>query len=261
MPPILSVPYAKLIVLESKVLGVRTGYYELSLGTYEEVETIIWLHGSGTAVANQLTTAAWAYIKESIKYGMKAKSLKVIFPTCLPDLFWLNIANGVWKIEDYLYHEILPLANQASLANPSGRIQIHGYSMGGYAALRLGLRYSHLFKRVVAIAPGPLSTSLFQAQRGDSGIKKTIFRNVFGGSEDMYRRCSPYSIATSFSEDVKSNGLSVELVVAENDSPYVECNRFYRLLAGLGIDISLIESSGVGHRLDLYLDELSGRLL
>ena len=260
-PPSISVPYAKFNRIDSRVLGVETGYYELSLGKKDEVETILWLHGSGNNVADQLYLAAWAYLREGVRRDQKGKSLRMIMPTCLPDLFWLNIANGIWKVEDYLFDEIIPLVYQESQSSPSERIQIHGYSMGGYAALRLGLKRSDVFKRIVAIGPGPLSTSLFEAQRGDAGVKERIFRDIFGGSEDMYRRCSPYSIATCSSEAIKSNGVRVELAIAENDSGFADCESFYKLMTGLGVDIDLIGTSGVDHRLDLYLEQLQGRLL
>jgi S-formylglutathione hydrolase FrmB len=261
MPPSISVPYAKFNRIESSVLGVETGYYELSLGNNDEVETILWLHGSGNTVAEQLRLAAWSYLREGVRREQEGKSLRLIMPTCLPDLFWLNIANGIWKVEDYLFNEILPLAYRESYSSPSERIQVHGYSMGGYASLRLGLKHSDIFKRILAIGPGPLSGSLFEAQRGDAGVRKSIFRNVFGGSEDMYRRCSPYSIASYSSEAIKSNGVCVELAIGENDSGFADCESFYKLMIGLGVDIDLIVTSGVDHRLDTYLEQLQYRLL
>jgi hypothetical protein len=261
IPPRISVPYTKYNLLDSRVLGVQTGYYELNLGKSDEVETILWLHGSGNTVADQLTLAAWAYLRECIRCNGEGKSLRMIMPTCLPDLFWLNIANGIWKVEDYLFDEILPLAYRDSRPCPANRIQIHGYSMGGYAALRLGLKRSDVFKRIVAIAPGPLSASLFKAQRGDAGVKDSIFRDVFGDSEDMYSRCSPYSIASWASEAIKFNGMRVELVITEHDSGFADCESFYKFMIGLGVDISLIQPSFLGHRLDMYLERLQYRLL
>lgn len=261
VPPRISVPYAKFNRLESRVLGVETGYYELSLGKSDKVETILWLHGSGNSGADQLTLAAWAYLREGVKRDQQGKSLRLIMPWCLPDLFWLNIASGIWKVEDYLFNEILPLAYRKTRFRPSDRIQIHGYSMGGYAALRLGFKRSDVFKRILAIGPGPLSGSLFEAPRGCAGVKERIFRNVFGGSEDMYTRCSPYSIASSSLEAIKSNGMRVELAIAENDSGFTDCERFSKRLIGLGLDIDLVRTFGVDHRLDMYLEQLRGRLL
>ena len=77
----------------------------------------------------------------------------------------------------------------------------------------------------------------------------------------MYRRCSPYSIASYSSEAIKSNGVCVELAIGENDSGFADCESFYKLMIGLGVDIDLIVTSGVDHRLDTYLEQLQYRLL
>lgn len=261
LPPKISVPYVKFHPYESEVLGVATGYYELNVGGIDNVETILWLHGSGTNVAEQFRLAAWAYLKESLK-SLPCRSLRLIMPYCLPDLFWLNITSGLWRVEDYLFYEILPLTwREATRSILGDRIQIHGYSMGGYAALRLGFKRSDVFKRILAIGPGPLSGSLFESHRGDSGIKESIFRNVFGGSEDVYRRCSPLGTASSCLDAIRSNGIHVDLAIAANESSFSDCLMLYKRLNGLGIDIDLLRTHGVDHRLDSYLEDLHGYLV
>ena len=91
------------------------------------------------------------YVKEMVKRKKQGNLNPVIIPYCLPDLMWMNTSRPVWNIENYLIEELIPMLVKESNLNPDIRHEVHGYRHGAYAALRLGLKYSHMFEKIVAI--------------------------------------------------------------------------------------------------------------
>jgi len=57
-----------------------------------------------------------------------------------------------WRMESYLLHELLPLA-EAALPIDGQRLGLFGHSMGGHGALTLALRHPGRFQSLSAFAP------------------------------------------------------------------------------------------------------------
>ena len=254
-------PYTTTYSLYSKIRGELTYYYELSYGEGVAADIIVWLHGSGPRPLDQLNLAGRAYLRAAIKNSHYNRNLRLIMPLCPPDLFWLNGGHGKFRIEDFLIDELIPECINRIGVNPYHNLQVHGYSMGAYGALRLGLKYSGIFRRILSIAAGPLSDTFLDLQKADDGIKERIYRTVFHGSNEVYRRLSPFSIASNKLNVIVGHSLMIELVAGMRDPCFVDNERFANQLKTLGIDITFNPILDVGHRLDLYLQKLDDSLL
>ena len=257
----LKIPYTKSHAFRSRVLGATTSYFELSYGPKDSTDVILWLHGSGPRPVDQLAIAAQSYLKSAIQRNHHRRGLRVIMPFCPPDAFWLNVDNRNRRIEDHVIYELIPECMSRFTKGSDAKLQIHGYSMGAYGALRIGLKHSDLFGRILAIAAGPLSENFLDAQRGDKGVQQAIYRNVFHGSDDVYKRLSPYSIASNMLDSVIANSQMIDLVVGVQDPCCPDNQKFFNKINALGIDVSLHLIDGIGHRLDHYMERLVAKLL
>ena len=179
----------------SSVLKADTAYFEINVGNQNPERLVIWLHGSGKSYREMIMLVAPVYVKEMVRRKKEGNSIRVIIPYCLPDLMWMNTSRPVWNIENYLIDELIPMLVKESNIDTDIRHEVHGYSMGGYAALRLGLKYNHMFEKIVAIGAGPLADNFADNVKGDKGFKQEVLRTVYGDNERLYQRSSPYAQA------------------------------------------------------------------
>jgi putative tributyrin esterase len=79
--------------------------------------------------------------------------------------------------EDFLIKDLIPYVDlhYRTVASRQGRA-IAGLSMGGYGAMKLGLKYPRMFAAVAS-----LSGALAAAQPSKEGIEDPVFRKLLGG--------------------------------------------------------------------------------
>ena len=92
------------------------------------------------------------------------------------------------RYESYFIEELLPFVEQtySTLEDRSGRY-IGGYSMGGYAALRIGLEHPDLFSRVGAHSP-----TLFTDRLPDASVSSFMYPD-----EELRDRRDPLRLAAA----------------------------------------------------------------
>ena len=237
----------------SSVLKAETAYYEINVGNQNPERLVIWLHGSGKSYKEMIMLIAPIYVKEMVKRKKEGNSIRVIIPYCLPDLMWMNTSRPVWNIENYLIEELIPMLVNESNINPDIRHEVHGYSMGAYAALRLGLKYSHMFEKIVAIGAGPLADNFADNVKGDKGFKQEVLRTVYDDNEKLYQRSSPYTQALLYQDLIIKSHMKVNIVIGEYDEALSENIKLDRRLKNLGISSELTSVRGCSHNLHDYV--------
>ena len=188
-----------------------------------------------------------------VRRKKEGNSIRVIIPYCLPDLMGMNTSRPVWNIENYLIDELIPMLEKESNIDSDIRHEVHGYSMGGYAALRLGLKYNHMFEKIVAIGAGPLADNFADNVKGDKGFKQEVLRTVYGDNERLYQRSSPYAQALLYQDLIVKRHVKVDIVIGEYDEAFSENLKLDTRLKNLGINSELISVGGCSHNLYDYV--------
>ena len=237
----------------SSVLKADTAYFEINVGNQNPERLVIWLHGSGKSYREMIMLVAPIYVKEMVRRKKEGNSIRIIIPYCLPDLMWMNTSRPVWNIENYLIDELIPMLVKESNIDTDIRHEIHGYSMGGYAALRLGLKYNHMFEKIVAIGAGPLADNFADNVKGDKGFKQEVLRTVYGDNERLYQRSSPYAQALLYQDLIVQRHVKVDIVIGEYDEALSENLKLDTRLKKLGINSELISVRGCSHNLYDYV--------
>jgi len=189
---------------------------------------VYWFHGaygrpySATPVVQRLDAA--------IRAGEAPQMIVVscLDPTGLS--MWTDSRDGRLPMETILIEELIPHidANYRTVADRGGR-GIEGFSMGGYGAAYLGLKYNESFSSVSILAGALHTPETFRERR------RAIFDNVFSGDADYARARSPWAVLTSNADAVRGN-ISMRVFVGADDG-LLDWNRNYHArLDELGID-------------------------
>lgn len=252
VPSNIYVPYLRRIIFNSRVLGCNVGFFLLEVASCgPPTEVIFWLHGSGLNPSASIARLARLFLQTIMQSRQAAL---VVFPYCLPDLLWANCYGLPWKVEDFIVKELIPLIKREYCPDSSClRISIHGYSMGGYAALRIAFSNSNLFTHVRSIGAGPLSDDISKSPLADESISKLILDRVFGGSSSLFHRSSPVRMIDSFLKEIKASGIQIEILAGELDPVLPDNQKLYNTLRLLNLNAELRVLPGVDHCLINYM--------
>jgi enterochelin esterase-like enzyme len=151
-------------------------------------------------------------------------------------------------METIVVRELLPHldATFRTLAKREARI-LEGFSMGGYGAARLGLKYPEIFGAVSILAGGPLDLE-FRGPRAaaNPAERERILQDTFGGDVAHFKAQSPLTIAERNAAAIRGRS-RVRQAVGSRDFT-VELNRaFSAHLQQINIEHTFTEVPGVGH--------------
>lgn len=189
---------------------------------------VYWFHGafgrpySATPVVKRLDAA--------IRAGEAPEMIVVscLDPTGLS--MWTNSKDGRLPMETILTHELIPHidASFRTISDRSGR-GIEGFSMGGYGAAYLGIKYNELFSSISVLAGALHTPETFRERR------RAIFDNVFSGDAEYARQRSPWTVLQENADAVRGN-TSIRVFVGADDG-LLDWNRNYHaMLEQLDID-------------------------
>ena len=219
---------------------------------------LFWFHGAfghpygATPIVQRLDAAIRAGL------GPEMIIVSCLDPTGLS--MWTNSKDGRLPMETLIIDELIPHvdANYRTVADRRGRA-IEGFSMGGYGAAFLGIKYRHLFSSV-SILSGALHTPETLRER-----RRAIFYNVYSGDLDYATERSPWKIIERDADDVRGE-IKMRIYVGSEDE-LLEWNRNYHaLLDNLGIehewgvvpnsphDLEIIMQNWAGNFFDYYRD-------
>jgi len=258
--PKVDLPFLRRIDIDSRILRCKTSFYIMKNGV-APTRAILWLHGSGNCFTEMIGGVAKTYMKEMARHKSGGNTTAVVFPYCLPDLLWLNTSCPEWRIEDYLTKELIEKASLALGLTIDTSWEVHGYSMGGYAALRIGMKLCCRFRKILAMGAGPLGERFEDHMKGDSGVRNEIYRKVFASSDNRYKRCSPLSICTEMQERIRVNNQRIRIVVGDKDKALNTNENLAKRMSRMGINVQFEKARDIEHRLDRYLAYLMGTIL
>ncbi len=189
---------------------------------------VYWFHGaygrpySATPVVTRLDAA----IRDNEAPEMIVVSS--LDPTGLS--MWTDSKDGRLPMEAILIGELIPHidASYRTVADRSGR-GIEGFSMGGYGAAFLGVKYNETFSSVSILAGALHTPETFRERR------RAIFDNVFSGDTEYARARSPWTVIEKNAEAMR-NKTSIRVFVGADDGLLAWNRNYHTKLDELGIE-------------------------
>ena len=133
-----------------------------------------------------------------------------------------------------------------TIASREGRL-IEGFSMGGYGAARLGLKYPGVFAGFSCLAGGPLDLDLAGPRAtGNPEERERLFQGTFGGDLDYFRAQSPLTLAVQQADRVRGK-LLVRIAAGQRDNTGPLNRAFSDKLSELKIEHTFTKIPNVGH--------------
>lgn len=138
-----------------------------------------------------------------------------------------------------------------TIAERKGRA-LHGYSMGGYGALKLGFKYPEMFGCVVAYG-----ATLSSAQETRKHLGK-VYAKMFGGREERFEANNPLKLLERNADKIRS-GTRVLLVIGSKDE-FLPANRqLYEQLKRAGVPAKFEEVPGGKHSKESIYEKAAPR--
>lgn len=235
---------------ESSAIQSKASFHAYTPEVYDlekerRFPVLYWLHGTGGGIAGIAPVSAW--FDAAIRDG-KMPPVIIVFPNGLATSMWCDSKDGTVPMETIVVNELVPHVDATfrTIAKREGRI-IEGFSMGGYGAARLGLKFPEVFGAASCLAGGPLDLDFHGPRtRANPAERENILRTTFGGDLDYFRSQSPLTLAEKQAATVRGKVI-VSVAVGSRDFTAALNREFSSHLKKLNIDHTFIEVPGVGH--------------
>lgn len=162
--------------------------------------------------------------------------------------FFCDSADGSIRGESVI-KELISHIDQTyrTMAQRAAR-SLHGYSMGGFGALKLAFKYPDMFGSVVAYG-----ATLGSAQEMEKHLGK-VYAKMFGGDKARFEANNPLALAEHNAEKIRQ-GTRVQLMIGTKDE-FLPANRqLQRRLTTLGIDVACEEIRGARHKKEAIYED------
>jgi enterochelin esterase-like enzyme len=264
-PPQQPIPGVVHHSFHSQAMDTEVGYSLVLPSGYDSGDqrhaVIYWLHGVGDDEGR-----APGPVAPSMIAAMEAGTVPpviVVFVNGARATFYMDSPDGRFLAETAFIDELLPHvdATYRTIADRSGRA-IEGFSMGGFAALSLGLKHPELFGSVTAYAPALLDVqetadgtpTLARAGGTHAGgspppppaMLAQIFNTTFGGRREVFEASSPWALVRRHSARLREE-LHLRIVVGTADGLWNANQLFHGLLLEQGWEHEFETVEGTAH--------------
>jgi len=235
----------------SRAVGEEVSYHVFLPPAYEEqpdrrFPVIYWLHGLGPGI-NGIPFISRFY-GDAMASGEMPPAI-IVFANGLPRGMWCDSKDGSTPVESMLIRDLIPHIDRTyrTIASREGRM-LEGFSMGGYGAARLGLKYPEMFRGFSMLGAGPLQLDFLEDRPGlqPLGMRQQLLDDVYGGDMDYFRAQSPWMQA-KLSRGKLPKDFKIRMVIGAEDSSRDNNRALSEHLLSLGIKHEYIEVPGVQH--------------
>lgn len=226
------VSYTAFLPLETPPFMPDRPPYEM-----QNYKTLYFLHG-------------YSANRSEIMYGMNfgafaaANNLAVIVPDG-GNNFWVDNEEREEYYGEFVGHELVDVTRKLfPLSEKREDTFVGGISMGGYGALRNGLKYNDVFSKIVALSPALITEEISQLKPGERNpvAGYSYYANVFGNLSKLQGSDKdPKYLA----ERAKENRPDIFLTCGTEDFLYSVNLRLHAYLDKIGYAHTWVERSGI----------------
>ncbi len=248
------------VIYPSARVGADVAFHVVKPPSYDvesgrRFPTLYWLHGTGGNRASLRPMAA--YFSAAMARGDLPPCL-VVMPNGQADSLWCDSLDGSAPVESILMQEILPLVDTKfrTRADRSDRL-LEGFSMGGFGAGRLGMRYHNQFGAISMLASGPLQATLTRDEGPalNADLRTLLLQRLFGGDQARFLRESPRGMALIYGDAVRAT-TKMRIAIGGDDFTRKANVDFSRYLVSLNIPHDFTIVPNVGHDARKLIDQL-----
>lgn len=258
--PAVRAPHLQHRVFFSAAAKSKVSFHIYTPEAYDRDKTlrfpvIYWLHGHGGGLRG---------LPKLVPYFDRAMAARkmppalIVFPNGLAEGMWCDSKDGRTPVETIVVKELVPYvdANFRTIASREGRL-VEGFSMGGYGAARLGLKYSDIFGAASILGAGPMQRRFTPAKGPPekAGARARILRKVYGGDQEYFKAQSPWELAEQYADEVRGR-LRLRVAVGDRDAMLRANEAFSQHLSELKIPHTFRVVRGAGHNPSALFDAL-----
>ena len=200
---------------------------------------IYYLHGYEGNESSYLEYAKY-WREASKQYG----PVILVFVNGGESSFFTDAPDGSVPGETVVVKELVPYIDQKyrTLPNATGR-SVHGYSMGGFGALKLAFKYPEMFGSVVAYG-----ATLSEAPEFKKHLGK-VYTKMFGNDSKGFADNDPFSLLERNAEKIRSN-VAVKIIIGTKDDFLSRNRALKQKLEQLKVQSAYDEVRGAKHDKD-----------
>lgn len=238
----------------SRLMNKEIGYgiwlppgYETSSRRYP---VVYWLHGrNNTEVSDGYPIG---YLADGVAAGTLPPMI-VVFASGGSQTNYCDSYDGKYLAESTIIKELIPYIDRTyrTIASRDGR-SIQGMSMGGFGAMRLGLKFPNLFSSLVAFAGGYRWPEEIGAPATPPSYKE-----MFNSDAGIFRASHPETWARRNADKIRGR-LAIRMYVGNQDPGLKGNRRMHAVLEELKIPHGYQEFDGIAHNLKLLAANVKG---
>ena len=194
------------------------------------LKTAYLLHGYSGSCDGWLT-------KHSLRDLSICNNLAIILPDA-ENHFYVDDTQREDMYGEYIGRELIEFTRKVfPLSEAADDTIIAGISMGGYGALRNGLKYNDVFGHVVAISPAIILSDITGAEFRPSipGVTRGYYESVFGDLDTATGRDVDVFWLSEKMKGTNAKFPDIYIACGSNDKLVFENRRFHEHLRGLGV--------------------------
>ncbi|MBK8287170.1 MAG: esterase family protein [Ahniella sp.] len=187
-------------LFNSAAVGGQVSYHVLLPTDYNtsparRYPVVYYLHGSNSVTAGIAPMSA--AFRQAMDSGLMPPAL-VVFPNGLPFGMWCDAVGGAQPVESMVIPDLVAEVDTQWRTWPGPRARmVEGFSMGGYGAARMGLRWPALFGAVSMLGAGPLQLDFLidDPNLNPIQLRRQILAEVYGNDPAVFEAQSPWRLA------------------------------------------------------------------
>lgn len=256
-PPAVTNSFARHLTYRSEVMQTEVGY-NLYLppgynapGNTNRYPVIYWLHGKG---GNENGDAKYAASLDAAISSGKIPPLIHVWVCGGEETYYSDSFDGKWMSETTIIKELVPHIDTTcrTLAKRDQRA-IQGMSMGGFGAMRLGLKYPELFSSIVAWAGGYRDPELMKEK-----MVQLNYEKMFNNDPVIFMAGHPFTTAVKNADRVRGK-TGIMMICGTKDYLLVPNRRMDDILTKAGLAHQYEEVPDIDHNGGKYAAWLGTR--
>jgi len=250
--PAVSAPHVEHHIFHSDAARADVSYHIYVPPAYHSLTdqnfaVLYWLHGSGGGLKGIPRLAK--YFNAAIEGGSMPPVL-IVFANGMPSSMWTNSKDGTVPMETVVARDLVQHidANFRTISSRECRL-IQGFSMGGFGAARLYLKYHHIFGAASMLGAGPLQQKFLPeiGPKKNARARQEILKTVYGGDQEYFRAQSPWFLAEQIPPAMR-HSLQISMAIGDQDQTLEFNEDFDAHLTQIGIPHSFTVVPGIAHK-------------
>ena len=177
----------------------------------------------------------------SIQKFAEDQGIAIVIP-CGENSFYVDNVNAHAYYGEYVGQELLDITrNIFPLSDKREDTFIAGFSMGGYGAIRNGLKYSQNFSKIGMISAALITDDIVDYTDDDNVLRsRQFYESVFGNLDELGGSDMDPKALIDECNDIPD----IFMACGADDFLYEKNADFYRFLKSRNVDVDFVEASG-----------------